>query len=56
LLTLVPDALTLTTSALRRLPASSNEARVRVEASKNMLITVLPRSVGTLRTGRRETP
>ena len=32
------------TSAPSRLPASSNEACVRVEASKNMLIRVRPRS------------
>ena len=32
------------TSAPSRLPASSNEAWVRVEASKNMLIRVRPRS------------
>ena len=31
------------TSAPSRLPASSNEACVRVEASKNMLISVRPR-------------
>jgi hypothetical protein len=32
------------TSAPSRLPASSNEAWVRVEASKNRLISVRPRS------------
>ena len=32
------------TSAPSRLPASSNEACVRVEASKNRLISVRPRS------------
>jgi hypothetical protein len=55
LLTLELLALMFTTSADKRLPASSNEVRVRVDASKNMLIRVLPRSVGTLRTGRRDT-
>ena len=34
----------LITSAPRRLPASSNEVRVRVEDSKNRFINVLPRS------------
>ena len=36
------------TSAPSRLPASSNEAWVRVEASKNRLISVRPRSDGCL--------
>ena len=45
--------LMLTTSALRRLPASSNDVRVRVEFSKNRLMTVLPRSVGAFLSGRR---
>ncbi len=45
--TLEPEPLTLTTSADRRLPASSNEVEVRVEASKNMLMIVRPRRVGT---------
>ena len=45
--TLEPEPLTLTTSAERRLPASSNEVEVRVEASKNMLMIVRPRRVGT---------
>ena len=34
----------LMTSAPSRLPASSNEVRVRVESSKNRLIRVRPRS------------
>ena len=38
----------LMTSAPSRLPASSNEVRVRVEFSKNRLITVRPRSSGEL--------
>ncbi len=35
------------TSALIHLPATSNETRVRVEFSKNTVITVRPRSVGS---------
>ena len=35
----------LMTSAPSRLPASSKDVRVRVEASKNMLIWVRPRRV-----------
>ena len=34
----------LITSAQRRLPASSNEVRVRVESSKNRLMRVRPRN------------
>ena len=34
----------LIVSAPRRLPASSNDVRVRVEFSKNRLMTVRPRS------------
>ena len=45
--TLLVDVEMFTTSADRRLPASSNEVRVRVEASKNRLNTLLPRSSGT---------
>jgi hypothetical protein len=52
LLTLDVETEMLTTSAERRLPASSKLVRVRVLASKKRLITVLPRSVGTLRTRR----
>src|SRR5205823_1389358 len=44
-----------TVSMLRRLPASSNDVRVRVDASKNTLRSVLPRSVGTFRMLRFET-
>jgi len=44
LVTLDCDGLTLTTSAPRRLPASSNEVRVRVDDSKNRLMMVRPRS------------
>ena len=51
LLTLELLLLMLTTSADKRLPASSNEVRVRVDASKNMLITVLPRKRGHLAYG-----
>ncbi len=40
-----PDILTV--SAERRLPAISNDKRVRVLASKKALIIVLPRRVGT---------
>src|SRR4051794_28762267 len=45
--TLEPDARRLTTSAESRLAASSNDELVRVEASKNTVITVRPRRVGT---------
>ena len=47
LLTLDPDAATLTVSAERRFSANSNETRVRVDASKNRLTIVEPRRVGT---------
>ena len=43
------DALTLMTSALIHLPATSKDTRVRVEFSKNTVMTVRPRSVGSLR-------
>ena len=43
----------LTTSAPRRLPASSNEVRVRVELSKNRLIWVRPRSSESFLSARR---
>ena len=42
----------LTTSALKRLAASSNEVLVRVEASKKRLTTVLPLKAGTFFTSR----
>ena len=42
----------LTASADSRLAAISNDVRVRVDGSKNRLITVLPRSVGTFLIGR----
>ncbi len=45
--TLEPDDAMLTVSALIRFSANSNETRVRVDASKNRLTTVCPRSVGT---------
>ena len=45
--TLDPDAATFTVSAERRFSANSNEMRVRVDASKNRLTIVAPRSVGT---------
>ena len=44
LVTLDCAALTLITSAPRRLPASSNDVRVRVDDSKNRFTTVRPRS------------
>ena len=47
LVTLEPDAATFTVSADSRFSANSNEMRVRVEASKNRLTIVLPRSAGT---------
>ena len=46
-MTLDPDAATFTVSADRRFSANSNEMRVRVDASKNRLTIVAPRSVGT---------
>ena len=46
---------TFITSAPSRLPANSKELRVRVDASKKRFRTVLPLSVGTLRTGLRVT-
>jgi len=53
--TALPLAATLTVSAERRFSANSNEMRVRVEASKNRLTMVLPRSAGTFLMGRSET-
>src|SRR5688500_14616955 len=46
----------LITSADRRLAAISKVVRVRVEASKNRLNTLLPRSSGTFFTSRSVTP
>src|SRR6185295_15425409 len=46
----------LMTSAERRLAAISKVVRVRVEASKNRLNTLLPRSSGTFFTSRSVTP
>src|SRR4029077_7164201 len=51
----LPLAATLTVSAERRFSANSNEIRVRVDASKNRLTMVLPRSAGTFLIGRSET-
>src|SRR2546430_4258814 len=50
--TALPLAATLTVSAERRFSANSNEIRVRVDASKNRLTMVLPRSAGTFLIGR----
>ena len=47
-----PAVATLTVSALSRFSANSKEIRVRVEASKNRLTIVLPRSAGTFLIGR----
>src|ERR1039458_4766754 len=47
LLTLDPDAVMDTASAPRRLAAISKLVRVRVEASKNRLTIILPRSVSS---------
>src|SRR5215468_2585236 len=44
----------LMASAERRLAAISNEVRVRVDASRKRLMTVLPRRVGTFLIGRVE--
>ena len=46
-----PAVATFTVSALSRFSANSNEMRVRVEASKNRLTMVLPRSAGTFLIG-----
>src|SRR5258708_5573631 len=48
--------LRLMTSADRRLAAISKVVRVRVEASKNRLNTLLPRRIGTFLTSRSVTP
>jgi len=53
--TLLVDEEMLMTSADSRFPAISNDVRVRVDASKKRLMTVLPRSVGTFLIGRVET-
>ena len=45
--TLEPVDATFTVSADSRFSANSNEIRVRVDASKNRLTIVAPRSVGT---------
>ena len=50
-----PEAATFTVSAERRFSANSKEMRVRVEASKNRLTMVLPRSAGTFLMGRSDT-
>ncbi len=49
------DGVKLTTSAESRFPAISKLVRVRVDDSKNRLISVRPRSVGTFLTSRRPT-
>ena len=49
--TLLVDAEKFRMSALSLFSASSKDDRVRVEGSKNRLITVFPRSVGTFLTG-----
>src|SRR5476649_1831392 len=48
--------LRLMTSAERRFAAISNVVRMRVEASKNRLNTLLPRRIGTFFTSRSVTP
>jgi hypothetical protein len=50
-----PLALSEIVSAESRLAASSNDEAVRVEASKNTLRTVRPRSVGSFLTSRSAT-
>ena len=47
-----PEPEMLTESADSRLAAISNDVRVRVDGSRNRLITVFPRSVGTFLIGR----
>src|SRR2546425_589084 len=53
--TALPDAATFTVSAESRFSANSKEMRVRVDASKNRLTMVLPRSAGTFLMGRSDT-
>src|SRR5438128_11991935 len=53
--TALPVAATFTVSAESRFSANSKEMRVRVEASKNRLTMVLPRSAGTFLMGRSDT-
>src|SRR5262249_15600181 len=53
--TLLVEEEMLITSADNRFPAISKDVRVRVDASKNRLITVLPRRVGTFLIGRVDT-
>ena len=55
LLTEEVEAEMLTASAERRFAAISKEVRVRVEASKKRLMTVLPRRAGTFLIARAET-
>jgi hypothetical protein len=50
--TLEPVDATLTVSADSRFSANSKEMRVRVDASKNRLTIVCPRSAGTFLIGR----
>ncbi len=50
-----PLEVQLSASAERILAAVSKELRVRVEASKNSVTTILPRSVGTFFSGRSST-
>ena len=54
LLRLDEETLIFTASADKRLAASSNDVRVRVEASKKRLMTVLPLRAGTFLTSREE--
>ena len=54
LLTLDEATLIFTASADKRLAASSNDVRVRVDASKKRLMTVFPRRAGTFLTSRFE--
>ena len=51
---LLEDPEILITSALNLLPAISNEVRVLVLGSKNKLMMVFPRNVGTFLIGRVE--
>ena len=53
--TLLVDAAKFRMSALNRFSATSNEERVRVEGSKNRLMTVFPRKAGTFLTALAET-
>ena len=55
LLSELDEPVKVMTSAESRLAAVSNDSRVRVESSKKVDTTVLPRNAGTFGIGRRPT-